>query len=69
MFSKFFQKSISRWIVDLLSVKTHRRVATGNTKSREVAGRWQALLPRTTARNPAHAEDSGECKACHLTYT
>ena len=32
-------------------------------------GRLQALLPRTTARNPAHAEDSGECKACHLTYT
>ena len=34
----------------LLSVETHRRAATGNTKSREVARALEALLPR---RQPA----------------
>ena len=39
----------------LLSVKTHRRVATGNTKSWEVAGALAGTAPRSTARNLAHA--------------
>jgi len=39
----------------LLSVKTHRRVATGNTKSREVAGALACTAPSSTARNLAHA--------------
>ena len=46
----------------MLSVETHRRAATGNTKSREIAGRWQALLPRRRPAIPAHAaacEDAG----------
>src|SRR6185437_6642377 len=61
---------MSHWAYqNVLSVKTHRRVATGNTKSREVAGALAGTASSSTARNPAHAEDSGECKACHLTYT
>ena len=56
-------------ISKVLSAKTHRRVATGNTKSREVAGALAGTAPLSTARNPAHAVDFGECKACHLTYT
>ena len=35
----------------LLSVETHRRAATGNTKSREVAGALAGTAPSTTARN------------------
>ena len=35
----------------LLSVETHRRVATGNTKSREVAGALAGTAPSSTARN------------------
>src|SRR6185369_13362897 len=54
---------------NVLSVKTHRRAATGNMKSREVAGALASTASSSTARNPAHAEDSRECKACHLTYT
>ena len=36
---------------ELLSVKTHRRVATGNTKSREVTGALAGTAPSSTARN------------------
>ena len=39
----------------VLSVETHRRAATGNTKSREVPGRWQALLPRQRPAIPSRA--------------
>jgi len=42
----------------MLSVKTHQRVATGNMKSREVAG----ALAGTAPAIPAHAaasEDAG----------
>jgi len=35
----------------MLSVETHRRVATGNTKSREVAGALAGTAPSSTARN------------------
>jgi len=36
----------------LLSIETHRRAATGNTKSREVAGALAGTTPSSTARNP-----------------
>ena len=35
----------------VLSVETHRRAATGNTKSREVAGALAGTAPSSTARN------------------
>ena len=35
----------------LLSVETHRRAATGNTKSLEVAGALAGTAPSSTARN------------------
>ena len=35
----------------LLSVETHRRIATGNTKSREIAGALAGTAPSLTARN------------------
>jgi hypothetical protein len=35
----------------VLSVETHRRAATGNTKSREVAGALVGTAPSSTARN------------------
>ena len=40
---------------EVLSVETHRRVATGNTKSREVAGALAGTAPSSTARNPSRA--------------
>ena len=36
---------------NVLSVETHRRAATGNTKSREVAGALAGTAPSSTARN------------------
>ena len=36
---------------NVLSVETYRRVATGNTKSREVAGALAGTAPSSTARN------------------
>src|SRR4029078_2714381 len=52
----------------VLSVKTHRRAVTGNTKSREFARALEALLPR---RRPAISVTRPEVlwKTCHLTYT
>ena len=41
--------------IDLLSVKTHRQAATGNTKSREVAGALAGIAPSSTARNSSNA--------------
>src|SRR6185437_3744842 len=42
----------SHWACqNVLSVETHRRVATGNTKSREVAGALAGTAPSSTARN------------------
>ena len=38
--------------VIMLSVKIHRRVATGNMKSREVVGELAGTAPSSTARNP-----------------
>jgi hypothetical protein len=38
-------------LIELLSVETHRRVATGNTKSREVAEALAGTAPSSTARN------------------
>ena len=35
----------------VLSVETHRRAATGNTKSQEVAGALAGTAPSSTARN------------------
>ena len=35
----------------VLLVETHRRAATGNTKSREVAGALAGTVPSSTARN------------------
>ena len=55
---------------NLLSVETHRRVATGNTKSREVAGALAGTAPSSTARKFRHAPGGFvENQACHLTYT
>ena len=53
----------------LLSVKTHRRVATGNTKSREVAGALASTAPSSTAHNPGTRRGFIRHRACHLTYT
>ena len=54
----------------LLSVETHRRVATGNTKSREVAGALAGTAPSSTAHKFRHAPGGFvENRACHLTYT
>ena len=53
----------------LLSVKTHRRVATGNTKSREVTGALAGTAPSSTARNPSTCRGFLRHRACHLTYT
>ena len=39
----------------VLSVETHRRAATGNTKSREVAGALAGTAPSSTARNSSNA--------------
>ena len=36
---------------NVLSVETHRRAATGNTKSREVAEALAGTAPSSTARN------------------
>jgi len=44
-------KGLVRKDVYVLSVKTHRRVATGNTKSWEVAGALAGTAPSSTARN------------------
>ena len=46
--AKFAGESSRRGV---LSVKTHRRAATGNTKSREVAGALAGTAPSSTARN------------------
>ena len=54
---------------DLLSVKTHWRVATGNTKSREVTGALAGTAPSSTARNPGTRSSFLRCRARHLTYT
>ena len=54
----------------LLSVETHRRVATGNTKSREVARALAGTAPSSTARKFRHTPGGFvENRACHLTYT
>ena len=47
----------SIWVVvdrltKVLSAETHRRAATGNTESREVAGALAGTAPSSTARNP-----------------
>ena len=39
----------------MLSVETHRRAATGNTKSQEVAGALAGTTPSSTARNSSNA--------------
>ena len=41
--------------VILLSVETYRRAATGNTKSREVAGALPGTAPSSTALNSSNA--------------
>ena len=61
---KYDTTSLQLWIyerlypVDLLSVKTHRRVATGNTKSREVAGVLAGTAPSSTARNSVTCQET-----------
>ena len=52
----------------LLSVKTHRRATTGNTKSREVAGALAGTASSSTARNPGTCRGFLRRRACHLTY-
>ena len=47
VFKSFYEKGFAL----LLSVETHRRAATGNTKSREVAGALAGTAPSSTARN------------------
>ena len=39
----------------MLSVETHRRAATSNTKSQEVAGVLAGTAPSSTARNSSNA--------------
>ena len=53
----------------VLSVETHRRAATGNTKSREVAGTLAGTAPSSTARNSSTRHGLWSRRACHLTYT
>ena len=55
--------------MEVLSVKTHRRVATGNTKSREVAGALAGTAPSSMARNSSTRHGFWRRRACHLTYT
>src|SRR6185369_10041256 len=54
---------------NVLSVKTHRRVATGNTKSREIAGALAGTASSSTARNPSTHRGFPRRRACHLIYT
>ena len=56
-------------VENLLSVETHRRAATGNTKSREVAGALAGTAPSSTARNYSTRRGLRSRRACHLTYT
>ena len=53
----------------VLSVEAHRRAATGNTKSREVAGALAGTAPSSTARNSSTRRGLRRRRACHLTYT
>ena len=55
--------------IPLLLVKTDRRVATGNTKSREVAGALAGTAPSSTARNSSTRRGFRRRRACHLIYT
>ena len=55
--------------VKVLSVATHRRAATGNTKSREVAGALAGTAPSSTARNSSTRRGLRRRRACHLIYT
>src|SRR6185503_2411803 len=54
---------------NVLSVKTHRRAATGNTKSREVAGALGGTAPSSTACNSSTRRGLRRRRACHLNYT
>ena len=54
---------------NVLSVKTHRRVATGNTKSREIAEALAGTASSSMARNSSTRRAFWRCRACHLTYT
>ena len=56
-------------IKQLLSVKTHRRVATGNTKSREAAGALAGTGPSVNGPDPGTRRRFRRCRVCHLTYT
>src|SRR6185436_16987706 len=45
-------REVSHWVCqNVLSVETHRRAATGNTKSREVTGALAGTAPSSTTRN------------------
>src|SRR6185312_14206198 len=49
-------REVSHWTCqNVLSVETHRRAATGNTKSREVVGALAGTAPSLTARNSSNA--------------
>ena len=63
------EKLVSPHISHLLSVETHWRVSTGNTKSREVAGALAGTAPSSTARNSSTLHGFWRRRACHLTYT
>ena len=58
-----------QFIGKVLSVKTHRRVATGNTKSREAAGALAGTGPSVNGLDPGTRRRFRRCRACHLTYT
>ena len=60
---------IPQWLEYVLSVKTHRRVATGNTKSRQVAGALAGIAPSSTVCNSSTRHGFWRRRACHLTYT
>jgi len=63
------QDRFHRACQNVLSVKTHRREATGNTKSREAAGALAATGPSVNGPDPGTRRRFRRCRAWHLTYT
>ena len=56
-------------LIYLLSIKTHRRVATGNTKSWEAAGALASTGPSVNGLDPGTSRRFRRCRVCHLIYT
>ena len=60
---------VQSYVTSLLSVKTHRRVVTGNTRSREAAGALAGTGPSVNGPDPGTRRRFRRCRACHLIYT